>query len=417
MEEFGGKRTLRLQGRYAISVSQELGEGCFAKVYKGLDKEMNRNVAVKVFRKESPDFVNDFETSVHTLRSLETATLDIDAVLGEGETKKKPTLKGRMEERRGSFGGTMVWGSLSEAMAANGEAPDYSKMKEMLSRMDLHACFGRLYDYSGGLGNNPCQDAEYGLCFTVHELGEESMAEMLAQRGETGDRLNVEELRSLHWGLVSIVCALHAVGFVHLDIKPSNIVRFGDTWKLIDFDGAVPVSQRVMTAGNIMASPSYLAPELATALLRANEGPDAQVAVSRLADVWSVGMVALEAVILSPVLDTILGVEDDDPSTDMRSLTYLADPAGDALISGEVRDVLEAMNSDMCDLLAGMLTKSPQRRLSIGHCFVHAWFAPVREKLWRDYTAPSSHPGRGHLGRDGSKTSPSGRKSRACTTM
>ena len=69
------------------------------------------------------------------------------------------------------------------------------------------------------------------------ELGQESLESRLEAAASSSQRLSVNDLKNVHWSLVSIVCGLHSAGFVHLDIKPSNIVRFGEAWKLINFDG------------------------------------------------------------------------------------------------------------------------------------------------------------------------------------
>merc|ERR1712050_613201 len=101
-------------------------------------------------------------------------------------------------------------------------------------------------------------------------------------------------------------CALHGVNFVHLDIKPSNIVSFGGMWKLIDLDSIVPARSK-QNLDEITCTASYVAPELAGIVTDANSH---EAEVSRFVDVWSVGLCALETVILRPVLEVIVGLQE-----------------------------------------------------------------------------------------------------------
>ena len=83
---------------------------------------------------------------------------------------------------------------------------------------------------------------------------------------------------------------LHRTGYIHCDIKPSNVMidRFG-TAKLIDFGRAT----RVNDAGdNFLASPMYMAPEL-----------HRREALSPLCDLYSCGIVVLEMLHGDPLID------------------------------------------------------------------------------------------------------------------
>ena len=74
---------------------------------------------------------------------------------------------------------------------------------------------------------------------------------------------------------------LHSVGFLHCDIKPSNIMidRLG-TVKIIDFGRAITVGETVTF---LLGAPLYMAPET-----------HANRTVSASSDLYSAGMVALE---------------------------------------------------------------------------------------------------------------------------
>ncbi|WP_460301431.1 serine/threonine-protein kinase [Actinocorallia aurea] len=71
-------------------------------------------------------------------------------------------------------------------------------------------------------------------------------------------------LKRLAWGLAEALAAIHASGIVHRDLKPGNVMfaENGDPI-LIDFGIAQPVdATRLTSAGMVIGTPGYLAPEL-----------------------------------------------------------------------------------------------------------------------------------------------------------
>lgn len=62
--------------------------------------------------------------------------------------------------------------------------------------------------------------------------------------------LGLAEWRRLAVDVLGALVAVHQAGLLHLDVKPGNLMKTGDCWKLIDFGECVPVeqaSERAMT--------------------------------------------------------------------------------------------------------------------------------------------------------------------------
>lgn len=80
---------------------------------------------------------------------------------------------------------------------------------------------------------------------------------------KTGGKPNEGDLRFIFWALLNAVQVMHDRGFLHLDIKPSNVImRDVDTPILIDLGGARRFPQgamEAMSASNF--TPGFAAPE------------------------------------------------------------------------------------------------------------------------------------------------------------
>jgi serine/threonine protein kinase len=86
----------------------------------------------------------------------------------------------------------------------------------------------------------------------------------LEQAVEERGPLDGRALKRLAEGLAEALAAIHAAGIVHRDLKPGNVMfnTSGDPI-LIDFGIAMPVdATRLTTAGMVIGTPGYLAPEI-----------------------------------------------------------------------------------------------------------------------------------------------------------
>lgn len=102
-------------------------------------------------------------------------------------------------------------------------------------------------------------------------------SDLLRARGIS--KLSEAQMATLCWKLVMAVDALHRRGYLHLDVKPENIVRDGvDLW-LIDLGLAAPIEE----APRYVGTARTMAPESLFSELR-------PLRLGRGADWWSVGV-------------------------------------------------------------------------------------------------------------------------------
>ncbi|WP_207792636.1 serine/threonine-protein kinase [Nocardioides acrostichi] len=201
-----------------------------------------------------------------------------------------------------------------------------------------------------------------GLCLLDH----------VDEEGVTGG----DDLLWLAGCLAEGLDAVHAVGVLHRDVKPSNVLMEGRTPILIDFGLArVADDPRLTQTGWLIGTPGYLAPEILY-------GDDATEA----ADVFSwAATVAYAATGRGPfgrgpsaaVMDRVRRGEFDLARLD-GSLWYDAPD-----VENLAPDVAQDLEQDICDLMAvvaACLDPEPARRPSLPQ--ILAWLRPLT-------TAPS----------------------------
>jgi serine/threonine protein kinase/Tfp pilus assembly protein PilF len=155
--------------------------------------------------------------------------------------------------------------------------------------------------------------------FSVELLGGGSLADRLDGTPQPG-RSSAELLATLALAIE----AAHQAGIVHRDLKPSNVLFTSDaTPKVTDFGLAkrLESTDHHTETGQVMGSPSYMAPEQARGNVR-DIGP--------ATDVYALGAILYEMLTGRPPfkgetpLETIRQVTDDDPVAPSRLVPRVA---------------------------------------------------------------------------------------------
>jgi serine/threonine-protein kinase len=96
----------------------------------------------------------------------------------------------------------------------------------------------------------------------MERLEGETLAEMMRTRSRPLPPSDVVELVAQ---IGKGITAAAGAGIIHRDLKPQNIFRDRGTWKILDFGVARAMDQGdTLTAGQVVGTPSYMAPEQAT---------------------------------------------------------------------------------------------------------------------------------------------------------
>ncbi|NHC46668.1 serine/threonine-protein kinase [Motilibacter aurantiacus] len=163
----------------------------------------------------------------------------------------------------------------------------------------------------------------------LETLGGATLAAVLDEEG----RLAVADTALLGVQLASVLGFLHAAGYLHLDLKPSNVVVEAGRAKLIDLS----VARRPGRARRVRGTPGYLAPEQAAGGL---VGPGA--------DVWALGALLHECLTGEPAV----------PEEDVSG----ASPAGTFPTPAPVAALRRRLPRRLAAVIDGCLADVPEER-------------------------------------------------------
>ncbi len=233
-----------------------LGEGGMGVVYEGLDRDTGTRVALKTLKHASPDALARLKREFRAMQDLQ-----------------HPSLVG-----------------LRELVAEDGRwflVMDLVEGVDFISHVRTIAAARRTQD-SGvrALGDAPTLQAFDDVLPEFHEPWRSLPAPSTRASTTPHDAALFDEarLRAALRQLVEGLQACHAAGFVHRDVKPSNVlVTLSGKVSVLDF-GLVSDARSDASTHAVVGTPAYMAPEQAAS---ADVGPEA--------DFYSVGVLLYEA--------------------------------------------------------------------------------------------------------------------------
>jgi len=252
-----------IMGKYKMGQNRDdiMGKGTSSICYKGEDMATGRPVAIKLYREQKG---------------------------GTGKIRETTMQKFRRQIS-----------VLNELMEPFKEPEDPKLWTDILKSVKPRNLFMELIDYSKNEQGEPGPHAEDGTLYVVTELAQYSLKDLLADRRHKKQPFSKEATRDLAKRMLLAMAGLHAKGFVHIDMKPENVMVFDGRLKVIDVDGCVRSGTKVsINDGSISFSPCYCSPEWARFMIKETE----QVIVANPhLDVWSVGMTFCEFVALDAI--------------------------------------------------------------------------------------------------------------------
>lgn len=258
----GVKEVLVLDKYYMLMSKDDImGEGTSSICRKGVTKDRKQEVAIKVYKEQA----KGAKLKDVTLQKFRRQILVLQDLLVPFSKPSEPEL----------------W-------------------HEDLDKIQPRNVFMELLDYSKDEKGQPGPDASDGMLYVVTEIAQYSLKDFLAHRREQQKPLTMNEVKMYSKAIIVAMAGLHAKGYVHIDMKPENMMMFGGRLKVIDVDGCVKKGTKIsIQDSSISFSPCYCAPEWAKFLIQENK---AFIIANPALDVWSVGMTMCELVTLDAIL-------------------------------------------------------------------------------------------------------------------
>jgi serine/threonine protein kinase len=242
--------------------------------------------------------------------------------------------------------------------------------------------FMRLIDYSKNEFGEPGYDPADNELYVVTELAQQSLKDYVDKRREESAPPSKETVRSLAKAIILVMAGLHAKGFVHLDMKPENLMIFDGRLKLIDVDGCVEIGSSIsIDDDSISFSPCYCSPEWASFLINHRKSPD--IRADPDLDVWSVGCTICELITLDtmmrPAWKKYKGNTRTGRAKFMQWLSKLEEP--------HLPHVVQSFDDELATLLTNcLMVPSPSERRTCAESLDVPYLAS--DKLMRTKSSP-----------------------------
>jgi len=171
-----------------------------------------------------------------------------------------------------------------------------------------------------------------GCLYIATELASETLEARLRQPG----RMKPDEVREVAEHMASALAYLCERGAVHRDVKPANILRVGNVWKLGDFGLVRGFAGTAMQASGRKGTVVYMSPEA----MQGETGP--------FVDVWALGAVIQECL--------------------TGALPYSGNSDTEIIAAALAREptIEPAIPEPWLTAVRGCLTRDPHTRLTIG---------------------------------------------------
>lgn len=170
--------------------------------------------------------------------------------------------------------------------------------------------------------------------------------------------IDINDIRLLSWQILSAVDYMHSNSIVHRDIKPDNILLNDLQVFIIDFGLARFLNQDIGSTSIVIQTSTHRAPEV----YKETISKSTNSVLGSSIDMWSVGMIILEM-----FLGKVIFARKSE--SEIASVITTEDHPMRSYI-----DTLK-VDSQIKDLLTGLLVSDPSQRLSAKQAMQSPWFS------------------------------------------
>lgn len=233
--------------------------------------------------------------------------------------------------------------------------------------------FMQMLDFSKDANGEPGPDKDDGVMYVVTEIAQYSLDDLIKRQKSKYQAPAFQMVKQASQAVILIVAGLHAKGFVHLDLKPENLMVFNGTLKLIDVDGCVTTGMPLsINDSSISFSPCFCAPEWARFL--ASDHQQSIMAAPAL-DVWSVGMTIASLVALDATMKSKYVAFVTQAKSSREGGFFFMEWLG-RLVNSPVPENVASFDPDLADLLANyLLVCDPSQRRTLADSLSHPFIA------------------------------------------